>query len=151
METGLLHLHSLLRWIALVLIVVSVIKFFSSAAGNKSFTSGDKKLGLFTLITFHLQLVIGLLLYFLKGWHQAFSDMANAMSDSWTRFYAVEHMLGMIIAIAFVTIGYSSAKRTRVDSKKFKKMAWWFLIALIIVLVSIPWPFREVGAGKGWF
>ena len=151
METGLLHLHSLLRWIALVLIVVSVIKFFSSAASNKSFTSGDKKLGLFTLITFHLQLVIGLLLYFLKGWHKSFSDMASTMSETWTRFYAVEHMLGMIIAIAFVTIGYSSAKRTRVDRKKFKKMAWWFLIALIIVLVSIPWPFREVGAGKGWF
>lgn len=151
METGLLHLHSLLRWIALVLIVVSVIKFFSGAAGNKSFTSGDKKLGLFTLITFHLQLVIGLLLYFLNNWYQNFSDMATTMSNDVLRFYTVEHTLGMIIAIAFVTIGYSSAKRTRVDSKKFKKMAWWFLIALIIVLVSIPWPFREIAEGRGWF
>jgi heme A synthase len=151
METGLLHLHSLLRWVALVLIVVAVIKFFSSAASNKSFTSGDKKLGLFTLITFHLQLVIGLLLYFMSNWYENFNDMATAMSNDVLRFYTVEHTLGMIIAIAFVTIGYSSAKRTRVDSKKFKKMAWWFLIALIIVLVSIPWPFREIAEGKGWF
>jgi heme A synthase len=151
METGLLHLHSLLRWVALVLIVVAVIKFFSSAASNKSFTSGDKKLGLFTLITFHLQLVIGLLLYFMNNWYENFNDMATAMSNDVLRFYTVEHTLGMIIAIAFVTIGYSSAKRTRVDSKKFKKMAWWFLIALIIVLVSIPWPFREIAEGKGWF
>lgn len=151
METGLLHLHSLLRWIALVLIVVSIIKFFSSAAGNKPFTSGDKKLGLFTLIAFHLQLVIGLLLYFMNNWHKSFNDMASTMSDTWTRFYAVEHTLGMIIAIIFVTIGYSSAKRTSVDRKKFKKMAWWFLISLVIVIVSIPWPFREIGEGRGWF
>lgn len=114
---------------------------------NKSnYTSSDNRWSLLTLIGFHLQLVIGLVLYFTQGWYQQLGNM----SDKIIRFYSLEHLVAMLIAIALVTIGRSRAKKAGSDLIKFKRQFWFFLIALIIVLVNIPWPFREVGAGKGW-
>jgi len=111
-----------------------------------TFSKSDNRWSLLTLIGFHLQLVIGLILYFTQGWHQQLGNMA----DKVIRFYSLEHLVAMLIAIALVTIGRSRAKKAKTDRVKFKRQFWFFLIAFIIVMANIPWPFREVGAGKGW-
>lgn len=152
MHTGLLHFHSLLRWILLILLLVTVVKAFLGMSGGKKFTSGDARLSLFTMISAHLQLVFGVLLYMVSPVVQsAISDMGSAMKNPIARFWAVEHISIMIVAIGLLTVGHIKAKKSNTDTAKFKAQALYFTIGLLLILISIPWPFREVGAGRGWF
>ncbi|HEY9176799.1 MAG TPA: hypothetical protein VIN07_03870, partial [Flavipsychrobacter sp.] len=59
-------------------------------------------------------------------------------------YWAMEHLLGMLIAIILIHIGYASVKKDIPDAAKFKKVFWYTLIALIAILITIPWPFREI-------
>lgn len=150
MYTGLLHLHSALRYIILILLIIAIIKAFSGWFGNKAFTSSDQKLSLFTMISVHIQLLIGLILYFISPVVQsALTDMGQAMQDTVLRFWAVEHILTSIIAIALITAGYSTAKRTEVDRTKFMRIAIFYLIGFILIMTAIPWPFNRVA--RDWF
>jgi hypothetical protein len=152
MYIGLSHFHSLLRWILLILLITSVIKAFMGRSGNTPFTNGDKKRTLFTLISAHTQLVLGIVLYMISPLVQsATMNMGEAMKDTVLRYWAVEHILTMTIAIVFITIGHIKSKKAAADIAKFKALAVWHTIALILILISIPWPFRLVGQGRGWF
>ena len=102
-----------------------------------------------TLIFCHLQLVIGLILFVMKDYTKLFSDMGTTMKTPSLRFILVEHTFIMLIAIIFITIGYSTAKRAATDAAKHKKTFIWYLLGFILIMVSIPWPFRI--AGYGWF
>jgi hypothetical protein len=74
----------------------------------------------------------------------------ETMSSSFYRFFAIEHIFGMLVAMALVTIGHSKAKKATTDAEKFKKIKVFYTLALIIILATIPWPFREALGGK-WF
>lgn len=139
--------HSGLRWIVLLLLIVTAFKAIAGYAGKKTYLPVDKKLASFTVMFFHLQVVIGFVLFFGNKWH----TLMGEMKDPGIRFFTVEHTIGMILAAVLLTIGSAKAKRASSDEKKFKTIAWMFTIALIIVLASIPWPFREMFAARGWF
>ncbi len=139
------HAHSGLRWLVLIALLFAIVNAFSKK-GKSAFSSGDKKSALIALIFTHLQFVIGLILYFVSP--KVVFDGA-AMKDSVLRFYLVEHISLMLIAVVLITIGYSKAKRLTDDSKKFAKIGWFYLIGLILILISIPWPFRNLGGS--WF
>lgn len=138
--TGLSHAHSGLRWVVLVLLVTAIAQAF----GNKetALTKGNRKIALFAMIFTHIQLLIGLALFFISNK----VNLSEPFLTAATRFYTVEHLAGMLIAIALITIGHSKAKK----SGSFKPIATFYLIGLIIILASIPWPFRE-GLAGGWF
>ena len=76
--------------------------------------------------------------------------MGVVMKDSAARFWAVEHMTGMIIGILLITLGKSVAKKNFNDALKHKRSAILFTLALVIILLTIPWPFR-VGICRPWF
>lgn len=143
METGLLHLHSFLRWVILVLLLVNIIRHFSAA--QKPYTAGDKKLGLFLMIAAHITLLIGLYQWIFGrfGWVNV-PEGVSIMKDKFWRFYLIEHPVGMLIAIVLITIGKGVAKKNIADVAKHKKAALLFTIALIVILATIPWPFREI-------
>jgi hypothetical protein len=154
MYTGLLHTHSLVRWIMLILLIIATFKAYNGWKSKRSFTPGDKKLTLFTLIFSHVQLLIGLLLYMVSPTVQVAlgqHGMGEIMKDKFMRFWVVEHIAMMVIAIAIITIGYSLAKRAANDADRFRKIFIYFLTSLIIILITIPWPFTQTGAGRGWF
>lgn len=152
MYTGLLHLHSLLRWVLLILLIATCVKGYLGWINRYKFTEGDRKLTLYTLIMAHLQLVIGLVLYFISPLAEgARLNMAAAMKDPILRFWGVEHLTGMLIGIILITIGYSKVKRSTTDERRFRLMALYFIFALVIILLTIPWPWRVVGQGRGWF
>ena len=140
-----LHAHSGLRWLAIIVIIYAIFNAYTGVKQARDFHKKDKMLGLMTLILFHTQLLIGVVLYF-KDTH---GYVNFNMAEKITRFFSVEHPLGMLIAIALVTIGYSKSKKENTDRMKFRKILIFYSIALIFVLASIPWPFRELGAG--WF
>jgi hypothetical protein len=146
------HTHSGLRWIALLLLIITGVKALSGWMGNKPYLPLDRKLATFTVISVHLQLVIGLILYFISPTVQAaLADFGAAMKVPYLRFFALEHILGMVVAIALITVGSAKAKRAATDTAKHKKIAVWFLIGLVIIIAMIPWPFRSMFAGLGWF
>ena len=146
MYTGLLHLHNLLRWVILILLVIAIIKSFSGMTGKKPFTKGDKKTGLFLMIAAHIQLLIGLYEWFFGAWGLKLIrnvGMGEAMKEPAYRFWTVEHITGMLIAIILITIGRGASKKNISDRAKHSKTFWFFLIAFILILAVVPWPFRE--------
>lgn len=151
MYVGLLHLHSFLRWVIIVLLLVNIGRLLFST--NKPLLGADKKKALFLLISAHTTLLLGLYQYFFGSngfvWIKQ-SGMAAVMKDSYMRFWAVEHIFGMIVAIALITVGYSNVKKGLGTTTKSKKAGILFLIALLIILATVPWPFRT-GIGRSWF
>lgn len=150
MQTGILHLHSLLRWFLLILLIYVVIVSIIGWKKNKAYTKGYKNLIFYTVLTTHLQLILGLLLYFWGPWANALTRLGETMGETIMRFFAVEHTLGMLIAVVLITIGSARSKKVEEDAGKYKVVSIMFGIALLLILLSIPWPFREVGLGRGW-
>ncbi len=149
MYNALLHSHSGLRWIALILLLVAIFNAAKSQSSGE-YLKKDKMINLFAMIMMHIQLLIGLGLYFIspkvafvEGWMS--SDVAGGMY----RFFGVEHLFGMIVAIAIITMGRSKAeKKLKGSRNKHRKIMVSYSIALLIILVSIPWPFREALHGS---
>jgi len=146
MYQGLLHAHSGLRWIVLVLIIWALYKSITGWVGKKEYQKSDRISALLALIFTHIQLLIGLGLYFISP---KVSFESGVMENALIRFYTVEHMSMMIVAIILITIGFSTAKRLEDAVAKHKRVAIMYGIGLVIIIASIPWPFRELGAG--WF
>ena len=142
MYQGLLHAHSGLRWIVLILIIITIFSALSAMGGANVFNARHKKLSFFALIATHLQALLGIGLYFMSPKVQ-FSE--NTMSNSVLRFFTMEHTLMMLIAIVLITIGNRMAK-----SGNAKRVFWYYFIALLVMLAAIPWPFRTE-LGSGWF
>ena len=140
------HAHSGLRWLVLAALILAILNAVGKTNGSKPFTDKDRKLGLFGLIFTHTQFLLGLILYFISS-KVVFSGAA--MKDSVLRFYLVEHLSIMVIAVVLITIGYSKSKRAQSDGKKFKSILVFYLIGLLLIIAGIPWPFRQLGAG--WF
>ncbi|MCC9135121.1 hypothetical protein ACFSKU_18475 [Pontibacter silvestris] len=138
MYTGLLHSHSYLAYLVLLGLLISFGNALAGLFGNKPFSDKDRKLSLLGLIPAHLQWVIGLILYFVSPRGASLASGA-AMKDSVSRLYFLEHPLTMVIAVVLITIGYSRAKRLQIDSKRFKSIAIFYGLALVLILIRIPW------------
>lgn len=150
MYTGLLHLHSALRYVVLALLIITIAKAFIGWFGKKDYTTGDNKLSLFTFISAHTQLLIGLILFGISPVVKAgMADMATAMKDPIMRFWTVEHALSMVVAIAIITLGRIMSKKGTTDAAKHRRIAIYYLLALILIFSAIPWPFSAVA--RPWF
>lgn len=147
---GLLHLHNVLRWVILILLLVAIFKAFTGMNTNKRYDNGDRKVSLFLMIAAHTTLLIGLYQWIVGPWglrNIQSIGFGEVMKNSAFRFWAVEHLTGMLIAIILITLGKGVAKKNIADSSKHKKAFWFFLIAFVIILAVVPWPFRE-GIGR---
>jgi len=138
MYTTIKHFHSYIAAIALVFIAFAIIYSFFSWSKEKSFVKMNKISALSGLIWAHIQLLIGLVLYFLSP--NGFSNFSGvAMKNSLSRLYVLEHPLTMIIAVVLITIGYSKAKSQKEDIQKYKKIFIFYGIGLLLILSRIPW------------
>ncbi len=142
----LVHLHSVNRWIILGLLMLALFKAFTGWFGKQEFTESDRKTVLFGLISIHIQFLLGLWLYFISP---LVSFEEGSIKNEIYRFYTVEHFTIMIVAVILITVGFSLSKRAKESLAKFKRIAIFYTIGLLIILASIPWPFRIPGAG--WY
>ena len=151
MFSFLLQVHNLLRWVILILLLLSILQSLIGWLKRRQLREGDAKLWLFTMISMHTTLLIGLILLFL-GAHGILStglpENVNLMKDKFYRFYWVEHPVGMLIAAVLITLGRGVVKKQIADPLKYKRAFWFFFIALIIIVATIPWPSREI-IGRG--
>ncbi|MGQ0739913.1 MAG: hypothetical protein ACT4OJ_12720 [Bacteroidota bacterium] len=141
METGMLHLHSVLRWIILILLLLSLYHAFAKKQALKSSS-------LWLLIAAHTMFVIGIyqLIAGRFGITKGLPEGVSLMKDSFYRFYWIEHPLLMIIAVGLIT-----GARKKAKSLNYKNTRLLLLLALLCILIAIPWPFRTGGVGRPWF
>ncbi len=133
--------HSYWAYLVVLLVIVAVINAFVGLLRNKEFSAKNLRISLLALIVTHIQLLIGLGWYFMSPTYKSLKEngMGETMKDTATRLLAVEHPLMMIIAIIFITIGWSKHKKQTTDKGKFKTIAIFYGIALVLILSRIPW------------
>jgi hypothetical protein len=145
MYTGLLHTHNFLRLIILIAFVVTLYRSYAGWFGRKNWIKGDNLRGIILTSLMDLQLLIGFALYFVYSpvTQIAFQDFGLAMKNADLRFYAVEHSLLMIVAVALVHVGRAKSKKAGSDLKRFKRSAIFYTLAVLVILAAIPW-------GRAW-
>jgi hypothetical protein len=135
-----LFVHSWLRWLVLLVAVWVCIRAYLGWFSNRKFVKGDGMAGGMFVGLMHLQLLIGLLLYFFLSplIQTAFTDFGAAMKNKELRYWSVEHMAVMVLAVIVAQIGRIISKRAVVDQKKHQTAALYFTIALLLMLSRIP-------------
>jgi hypothetical protein len=149
-----LKAHSGGRWIVLLLLLIGI--FRSLSAGNNNFTIRDRRIGLLLTIAADIMLLVGIYLYFAGPW--AYKQIeANGMSatmKSPARFFAMEHLVGMLVAIVLLHIGKAQANKDLPARAKHRRTVIFYLLALLLILAMIPWPFLKAGMEpiqRGWY
>lgn len=135
------NLHSYLAYVVLAVLIFAVFNALMGWLGKKDFTMHkDLRISLFALILSHIQLVIGLIVYFVSAnGLKAIQTLGMGGLNSAARLLAVEHPFTNILAIALITIGWSRHKRKQESSAKFKSIAIFYGIGLALLLYMIPW------------
>lgn len=141
-----LTIHSWLRWIVLLTGVVAFVRSAVGASRRSTWTPADDRVGFWFSTVLDTQFLLGLVLYIFLSprTHAAFRDIGGAMSNSELRFWLVEHVFGVIVGVALVHVGRVRARKT--DSlRRHRVVAIFFGLALIAIVVSIPWPGTPAG------
>ena len=136
--------HSGWRYIVLILLVIAVIYALSGWLGKKPYTEGNRKLNVFTLISAHIQFLMGLVLFFLSPLTKL------PMSEAVGRYFKAEHTSMMLIAIILITVGNAKSKKLAEAVAKHRTIAIFFGLALVIIIVSI-WMMTRAVPGRTFF
>ena len=135
------NVHSYWAYLILGVLILSILNAVVGKIKGKDFESKDLRLSLFGLIFSHIQLLIGLVLYFVSPWFDQWGNlgMKGVMNDVQTRLYLVEHPFTNIFAIVLITMGWSLHKRQSDPEKKFLRIALFYSLGLLLLLIRIPW------------
>lgn len=128
--------HSGWAYLALLVLVIAVINAIIGMSSKKEFTPKDRKIALFGLIGIHVQLLIGLILYFVSPLGL---DSFGQMADKALRLTSLEHPLINLIAIVLITVGWSKHKKATTSESKFKGFTIFYGLGLVLILSRIPW------------
>lgn len=139
-----LFLHSILRYFILAFALAVAALSLVGMMGKKEFRKSHKQLALGLMIFCDIQLLLGIVLYYQKIIASGVLSAGNVMKDTYSRFYAVEHSVSMVIAIVLVHVGYSVTKKNMDADRKFKRLFWCSFIALGIFMAMIPWEGKQV-------
>lgn len=135
-----ISLHSRLAYVVLITLVLAVLNAFWGVGGKRNFGNRDLRLSLFGLIFSHIQLLLGLVVYFVSDYFSAWENGIGAvMKDATLRLYLVEHPTTNILAIVLITMGWSLHKKAANDRKKFFRIAVFYGLGTLLLLSRIPW------------
>ena len=146
LDTLTLAAHNTMRWVVLILAIYALYRVYAGLFGKKEWSDADRKALSFYAIGMDVQLLLGLLLYFVLGpWFSMMtSGMGNVMSTSSLRFFAVEHFSVMLLAVILAHVATIMAKRGATSAKKFRNGAIWLTLSVLAVLAAIPWASRPL-------
>jgi uncharacterized membrane protein YozB (DUF420 family) len=136
-----LAVHNILRWIVLILLVVALVRALLGWFGNREWTSTDRKIGMFYSVSLDVQVLLGLILYFVLSpiTTSALRNFREVMGNPVLRFFVFEHAVMMVLAVIFAHIGVASAKRAEASVSKHRRTVLWFSLSLVAILVGMPW------------
>jgi hypothetical protein len=147
MYTALLTVHSYLRWVVLVVALLAVIRALAGVTQRRPWTPADDGAARWFGMTLDTQMLLGFVLYFFLSpfTMSAWSDIGAAMRDATTRFVVIEHLFGMLIAVALTHVGRARIRKGRDSASRHRQALIFFGLALVVMLLSIPWPGRPGG------
>ena len=133
-------IHSYWAFLVLLILVIAIVNAFIGKSSGRDFGVKDLRISLFGLIFSHIQLLVGLILYFVSPWFNQWSEMGmGVMKNAEARLYLVEHPITNILAIILITMGWSMHKRQTLSTKKFLRIGLFYGIGLLLLLSRIPW------------
>jgi len=142
-----LTLHSILRWVVLILAVVAVVRAFIGWFGKKEWTALDNRFGMLLSASMDIQVILGFVLYIFLSplTTTALQDFGASMSNALLRYWSVEHVLLMVVALILIHVGRATSKVAEEATSKHKRAAIFFGLATLAILIAIPWPFWSYG------
>jgi hypothetical protein len=144
----LIAVHHILRWAVVLLAIFALFRAYSGWLGRRPWTPTDRMSGSFFAISIDIQVLIGFLLYFIGPWFNMLIGADMAAMTTEVRFFAMEHILIMILALIVAHVGLVVARRAPEDTLKFRRMAIWLTVAALLVVAGIPW-WRPLFPGLG--
>ncbi|MGB0851010.1 MAG: hypothetical protein ACPGTP_07175 [Bacteroidia bacterium] len=150
MDNVLINAHSILRWAVLLFGVYAITKSARGLMKNQEYTPNHNMSATLFIASVHLQALLGLLLYVARGWAGNFSKMGEIMGNTTARFWTVEHLFGMILAVVLIQVGRTKSKKATEAARKHKIAFIFFSIGMFLILAMIPWPFRTEIARSLW-
>lgn len=142
-----LYLHSYVRWLVLIAALVVLVRALRGWLGRRDWTAADDRAGQLFTVTMDVQVLLGLALY--VGLSPlvaaALRTMATTMRDSALRFFAVEHIAAMVVALVLAHVGRARSRRAADALARHRRAAIWYGLSILLMLVSIPWPFYRYG------
>jgi uncharacterized membrane protein len=139
MYTGLQHLHSGIAYLVLLALVLVIIYALFGSLSGREFTEKDRKIAMIAFIFSHIQLLVGLILYFVSPLGFSLLTGGGAMSDSAARLTALEHPLINILAIVIISVGYIRAKKISASRGRFRSIYMMYAIGLVLIISRIPY------------
>ena len=146
MYQTLTFLHSITRWFVLLSLLCSILRAYNGYRNAKAvFSKTDDTIRHWTATISHIQLLIGVVLYMHSPIIKYFwYNFDEAKSNFDNLFFALIHIVCMLLGISMITVGSAKAKKATVDKEKFKTILIWYSVALVIIVVAIPWPFSPL-------
>lgn len=147
----LLLLHSLIRWLLLAGLVAAVARGYQGWVSDCIFTKADRGLLKITNRLAEIQFIIGVALYAVSPLVRHFlSHFGEAVHIRDLRFFGMEHITMMVISVGLISVGAARVRKKEGNRDKFKTMAIWLSVALLLIFVSIPWAFSPFTARPYW-
>lgn len=142
MYTAAIVLHSVLRWVVIVLGVLAVARAWSGRSSGRPWTAADAAPGRFYTVALDVQLLVGLLLYFVFSHilSIASADWGRAMGNAAIRYWVVEHLASMVAAIALAHVGTVCVRKAATDAARFTQATTFYGLSLLLILIASPWP-----------
>lgn len=145
MYSFLIVFHSLFRWLVLASLLLALFIAYKGWLTKQKYSKSDNVIKLVAVTVFHVQLIIGIILYFISPVvKDLLANFKQAIQQDENRFFGLEHSLMMLVSVVIITIGSAKAKRKTTDLNKFKTIAIWFTIGLLIILIFTPWSFSSL-------
>lgn len=145
MYQTLIFYHNSMRWLLLASLLLILYRAYKGYFTKSQFTKTDNTIRHWTATIAHIQLIIGMILYFKSPLVQYFLANFKTTAQSFNMlFFGLIHSSLMLISIVLITIGSAVAKRKETDAAKFETMMIWFTVALVIIVIAIPWPFSPL-------
>jgi hypothetical protein len=142
MYNFLLILHSIVRWLVVIAALAAAGKAFAGWFGKGTWSRLDDRLGLFFTMAMDIQVLIGLVLYFVSPLiRTALTDLGAAFANPTLLFFSFFHWILILVAVALAHIGRTRSRKAAGDPAKFRTAAIFYGLSILIVLVAIPWPF----------
>ena len=134
-------MHNALRWLILLLSVIALVQAYRGWRGQRPWSKAARQIGVYLASAMDVQLVLGMLMYFGSSAivKNAFADFGAAMRNAETRFFALEHVFYMLLAVILVHVGRARSKKAATDADKYRQAAIWFGLTFVFLLLGTPW------------
>jgi len=141
MYSIILAIHNIMRWVVVILIVIAAVRAYMGWFNKRDWTEADRKAGSFAAMAMDIQILLGLALYFFLSplIRSAFQDFRAAMKLVDLRFFAIEHVLFMFLAVVFTHLGSVLPRKAEESGDKHKRAALAFSLALLMIVIGMPW------------